>query len=244
MIDAGASCGGSSVCNSGGSCVDCLGDVDCSVSSLPHCRTDTYSCVECTSNTHCTTGEEIRCNTSNNTCVECTSNAHCTTPGQTRCNTSNGQCVECTSDSHCGSAIDWDCTSNSCVRVARCGNGIIEPENNEQCDDPAQIGQGTCNSSCRIAGYYGACSLANGPNCPAPFQDSACGEVIPGEPRFCAPGCNGTDASCPNLVGWTEKCVFTHCMIGCSSGVCPSGYTCTHVDFGGGNMFDVCTLVQ
>jgi hypothetical protein len=45
-------------------------------------------------------------------------------------------------------------------------------------------------------------------------------------------------------VGWTEKCVFTHCMIGCSSGVCPSGYTCTHVDFGGGNMFDVCTLVQ
>jgi hypothetical protein len=31
-------------------------------------------------------------------------------------------------------------------------------------------------------------------------------------------------------------------MLECVGGNCPLGYACTHVDFGGGNAYDLCLL--
>jgi len=145
--------------------------------------------------------------------------------------------VQCTSDSHCGAAIDWDCNDNSCVRVARCGNGIIEPENNEQCDDPIGLGQGTCTGSCRIGEAYSECAAAH---C---WHDDQgfCGHLLPEWPTTCYPYCSAD--GCPQLVGWETVCVLQMaCMLECVNGTCPLGYSCIHTDFGGGQVYDVCML--
>ncbi|MGD8862829.1 MAG: hypothetical protein PVI30_22645, partial [Myxococcales bacterium] len=239
-VDEGASCGALDVCNADGDCVDCIADGDCGSSAAPHCDTSSYSCVECTSSSHCTTGSETRCDTGSNTCVECTSNSHCAsrTDGRTRCNTSRGECVECTTASQCGNTIDFDCQDDTCVRIPRCGNGIIERSIGEQCDDPAMIGQGTCTNQCQIDPYYSACNFDASEPCAA---DATCGEIISGEPRFCAPWCS-PDVDCPDVVGWDEVCMVMVCMIDCSSdGQCPLGYSCTRTDFSGSS-YDVCVL--
>lgn len=242
-ITEGQQCNGNDVCNATGACVDCIDDSTCTAAGRRRCDTGSYTCVECTSNGHCTSAGRTRCKTPENKCVECTADAYCTSTGRTRCNTTINECVPCTADSHCGNPVDFACIDNTCTRKARCGNGIIEPQNNEQCDDPARIGQNSCSASCRIAGYYGPCNLANGVLCPAPFNDSQCGELVPNSSRLCLPGCSKT-SDCPNLVGWNEVCVFTSCMLDCSgSGACPLGYTCTRTDFGG-SVFDLCVIAN
>lgn len=98
------------------SCVECLGEGDC---TSGHCDTTTRTCLECLDNTHCSDPAASRCE--NGTCVGCTDHDDCAEiDGKGLCDTSAKTCVQCLVDD------EEPCGGNSCDPLTKeCTNNPI-----------------------------------------------------------------------------------------------------------------------
>ncbi|MBN1653349.1 MAG: hypothetical protein JXA30_06185 [Deltaproteobacteria bacterium] len=221
-IDEGSSCGylgDSFICNADSECVECLDDSYCELAK-PLCN-DENTCVQCISSDNCK--EPYLCNTTEGKCVECLDNSHCKLP-KPLCNIRNS-CVECITSYDCESP--YACRDYECVKVTpKCGNGVLEIELDEQCDDGNTEDGDACDSTC----HFRECIPA--PRCAANLFECLCGDDMwcasnhqVDNPRYgCVPMCVEDD-DCPTHT----KCINFGCFIPCNEDFpesCPPGLTC------------------
>jgi cysteine-rich repeat protein len=98
-------------------------------------------------------GDDADCNNSPNSGCECVgSNQPCAAdPESSRCN-AQGQCAPCQSNADCSlvSGGRNRCTAGVCS-APRCGDGIVQPERGETCDDSNTVNGDGCSEIC-VAG--------------------------------------------------------------------------------------------
>ena len=148
---AGACGGATSICEpSGGTCVECLVDHDCT-RDLVACDSSSHTCVACTAdNTSACTGDTPVCDLGASACVACNVNTDCpsSTPvctdhacvacggeadcagrvGAAACDSSSGACVECTAGSADVTCSTGVCTQgNTCSAFASAAQRACEP---------------------------------------------------------------------------------------------------------------------
>ena len=138
-------CGAPLVCDSGGECVECISDTNCT-GDTPACDTLTKRCVACQGNVGCAGG--YVCSPSAPVCVlPCTEPSECPAfidgcranvcsachdpedCGALFCDIPHGRCVACLSDANCPAATP-KChaatgTCGACVRNLDCGAGGV-----------------------------------------------------------------------------------------------------------------------
>ena len=181
-----ANCGGDTPICTGGACVACGSDADCtSTPTTPACEVwgacgqcsqtngtacsgasdvcdfPTGTCVDCEFNSDCA-GMTPTCDTTTHTCVPCQTNADCEgNPGGSACVTTGmkaGSCVICAVDSDCTSpaAPKCDTTANECVA---CLTSADCSAPTPECS-PANICVG-CLTSADCAGATPVCDTAS-----------------------------------------------------------------------------------
>ena len=126
---------------------------------------------------------------------------------------------------NCHSESGWDCTktddSGKSICTKTCGNGKIEPEFGEACDDGNSTDDDGCSSSCKVeAGYQ--CVVPNGATASVCYA-RICGDGIVAGDESCDDG-NTTDGD-----GCSSKCKREsgyHCPVtggACEKDVCGDG---------------------
>lgn len=130
------------LCDPGGFCVQCLGDVDCGGPQAA-CDLSSNSCTECVvGGATCPTARPV-CDPAQLRCVECTVDAECSATGQV-CFEEAQRCVQCETDSDCrGRDDDVFCLPGErrcveCVTDADCR--LSEPDkpfcsSERECED-------------------------------------------------------------------------------------------------------------
>jgi cysteine-rich repeat protein len=118
-------------------CSDC-GDGVCSLA-------DGETCETCSSDCGCSAGQTC----SNEGCVD---EVGC---GDGTC-ASNENCYDCSEDCGCDATLGEMCMSFICTipPPEPCGNGVLEGELGEQCDDWNVEDRDGCNEFCQIENYY------------------------------------------------------------------------------------------
>jgi hypothetical protein len=98
-------------------------------------------CIECTGNIDCTLPGVGYCDTATNACVECLSNANC---ASNQCDLASHRCVECVDDIACGRGSVCNPQTFKCTPGCTNGSGSAEcPPENPACDTSAGA-FGTC----------------------------------------------------------------------------------------------------
>jgi len=128
-----ALCSGGKHCDGLRQCVECRGDNDC------HGQGD--AC------------KEDYCDSTGHVCRARNKADH------TRCSTGaanqickNGSCFDgCISAEDCNRAANEVCMNEQCRVPAMCGNGVAEPENQEDCDDGNRSNSDDCLNTCKRA---------------------------------------------------------------------------------------------
>ena len=121
-------------CGGDNRCVECLvRDNDCVNRSTPVCIIDEQRCVQCIANTDCRDPGAARCNSSN-TCAGCNADADCAHLSDTPvCNTGAHRCVQCNTVNQCGENACVPST-HTCSEVAkRSLDTCSSCESDEQC---------------------------------------------------------------------------------------------------------------
>lgn len=242
-VDDGSLCRSGEQCAGSIGCVECTSDAECRGNASPceelYCDTRTHQCQtrdrsgSCSVNGRsgtCTSGE----------CYECNNAADCTRLMSPRtCN--ELECVnhECrqspTAGETCGD-LKVCSSTGSCENS--CGNGRVDTNSGEQCDNASE----TCSECKNTVPYYGQCS--GGRTC---ASDAVCWSYEgTGGPEVCWPKCQAT--SCDTHSSSAGLCVAAVCLIRCGSCVnmngtwqctrngasCPAGLNCSQ---GGMDMF-------
>ncbi len=145
------------------------------------------------------------------------------------CRRSNGE--PCTIDNQCSSGV-CDPTSMTCEPANTCGNGELEPANNEVCDDGNTAPNDGCESDCRLSNGQGCtmdsqcasgeCNEQTGLCVPA----IGCGNGVLNAGEICDDGNtingDGCETTCRRTDG--QPCTMDN---QCHSGVCdPDSGTC------------------
>jgi len=202
-----------------GRCVECTADRECSELSgtckVGVCRSEgRCEAEDAPDSSPCTlsTGAGV-CNDAQ--CRECVTSNDCRgRSGRPVC--SRNQCVVCTATEGCGS--DQTCVDNQCI--ARCGNGVVDSD--EQCDTGPGSGWdlSTCSIDCKRR-VYADCSGTSSASC---SQGQMCGSSL----NICTTlFCTGND-SCPAVPGFAVACTANSlCEILCNNGSCPNGLRCS-----------------
>jgi hypothetical protein len=131
------------VCNDDLQCVECTADDDdyCEESGLL-CNPGEFTCVECVGNSDCTAADAARCDTETHECVECDSHAQCSgidglPDDGNACD--DGLCVDCTAETESTTCVNdkscnpetGQCTNTTvgsrdvcetCVADSECGD--------------------------------------------------------------------------------------------------------------------------
>ncbi len=204
-------CGGQTPLCSGGSCVQCLVDTDCTDPDAPRCDTTSNTCAGCNAVGQCSRFDATSaCNLNDGKCVECTAaeRAACedfacqTTPGdgQYTCSTqevdSAGRCEPCLSDAACDTGLacileNFEDTNTEWVCLPRKpenGCGSLRPLS-ATLSDAVSIDGETGNfckpptTTCSAVNHFGSGGLQEPDSCET---DDDCG--LPGvADGFCLP---------------------------------------------------------
>jgi hypothetical protein len=157
-------------CSSGGTCVSCTADEDCSlIQGRSACLTN-IGCVECVDGSECVgNAAGPICATSNvgvaagsaaaNTCVECVENADCVNSSASLCE--NNQCVPCSANADCAHVDSTPdatqpsplgiCDAGTCVECtglqrAACGANVCDSLTRQCSADRLVATAGLCES--------------------------------------------------------------------------------------------------
>ena len=104
------------------------------------------------------------------------------------------------------------CRSN-CKRASRCGDGVKDTANGEQCDDGVNDGSyGKCNPDCTLANYCGD-GIKNGPeacyfgaaNSSSAYGLDQCTNLC-AIPPYCGDGVTNGPEQCDGQTGCTAEC--------------------------------------
>jgi cysteine-rich repeat protein len=100
-------------------------------------------------------GDDADCNGAANSGCQCVAgrgNQPCSAdPNNSRCN-GQGQCAPCQTNADCSLVSGGRnlCTAGVCA-APRCGDGIVQPERGEECDDRGTVAGDGCTPDCRVA---------------------------------------------------------------------------------------------
>jgi len=100
-------------------------------------------------------GDDADCNGAPNSGCQCVAgrgNQPCAgDPNNSRCN-AQGQCAPCQSNADCSLVSGGRnlCAGGVCG-AARCGDGVVQPERGEECDDAGTVAGDGCTPDCRVA---------------------------------------------------------------------------------------------
>ncbi|MDF1562305.1 MAG: hypothetical protein P1V51_04635 [Deltaproteobacteria bacterium] len=126
-------------CDADGTCVECLGNLNCSDPLLPACDPGQRICVGCIEGNDCH-GDTPYCDTARQLCVGCRDAVDCNgNVAGSVCNPLDSTCVECTAASHCSADPArpvCDTVSFACVQCVVSGD--CDGTTGDWCD------QGTC----------------------------------------------------------------------------------------------------
>ena len=208
-------------------------------SATPHCTgTEPDAvCVQCREDGDCTgdpgTCRKFTCNRSTGACEAIPDpEGKCTILLSRGVCTNSGTCVECERDTDCVSNERCNLL-NACEPIPRCGDGIIQAELGEQCDDGNTNNFDRCDTSCLSRDYFVSCTA--GQPCGSDITGVCFGPAVSNF-AMCFPICaNG--ASCPTLPGtvplggsrFAPVCDTAGgaCYIPCGIlGSCPAGMSC------------------
>jgi Cys-rich repeat protein len=96
------------------SCVECLGDDQCTESGSPHCDDALHRCVECDADAHCGAGRA--CQLDIRRCVTpCSTSAESVCEGLGECDEARGFCTACDSEHACAAGQICDSRAGQCV---------------------------------------------------------------------------------------------------------------------------------
>jgi cysteine-rich repeat protein len=103
----------------------------------------------------CTQGDTCHAGTCGGTPLVCTAQDQCHLPGQ--CDPTTGSCTNPTRpngsvcDDQNPSTSGDQCVSGVCEGApVRCGDGVLQPQDGEQCDDGNQVSGDGCSSTCQL----------------------------------------------------------------------------------------------
>ncbi|MEE2786714.1 MAG: hypothetical protein VX589_05195 [Myxococcota bacterium] len=194
--------------------------------SLPACKADTNTCVQCLGDSDCSDGRA--CDITTNTCVECTDDSYCNAEGLGVCKAQT--CVACIADDNCANDQRCDvdnsvCIAQECALTQDCKDlGVIgvctgdahrtcqaecgAEAGDATCDEPFICKEGRCEVECKID---------------ADCADNANGGVCSPENNRCV-GCV-VDTQCMATEicnAETSECQAAECddASACDTGVC------------------------
>ena len=206
------------------------------IGSAEACESGDTSTAKCTVETCVSTDADydgLSCDD-----VDCADTAICNSTDTT---TSGTRIVSCNS-----ACTDYDTTSDAACVPYRCGNGVIDTDSGEACDDGSHNGDyGYCGTSCQwddTAFYCGDGTLAGGESCDegvnngvyAASSADSCNATCDGLGEYCgdevvngSESCDGAETSTAALCyGGTDDGETCDSDSDCDSGICGAAYSC------------------
>lgn len=179
---AGACAAPTPVCDeSDDSCVECLGEADCT-GSEKKCDTEARECAECLGSEHCTNPAAAKC--AGGACVECEANVDCGhIEGKGVCD--SGTCVECTvADETACQGKSCSPTTKACTTTSAGSRDLCEPciadsecIGGNQADPDARCVAMEFQGTARPGGF---CLKRVAKTCARPFQTPTTGVSLSG----------------------------------------------------------------